>query len=131
MSLKSYTLNDEIRAHSKNAAHAMELPPNSRILFCNGQVGAHLDGSVPEDASQQIHVIFERIRTILKAASMTLSDIVRLTVYVTDKSIFQQFFQIRQETMGDHNPPAILLVIGEFPRTGVMVEIEAIAAKSD
>ena len=129
MSLKTYTLNNQICAHSKNAAHAVELPPNSRLLFCNGQVGARLDGSVPAVPLQQICIIFERLDTILEAASMTLDDIVRLTVYVTDKSIFEQFFQVREEVMRDHNPPAILLAVGEFPRTGVTVESEAIAAK--
>ena len=32
--------------------------------------------------------------------------------------------------MGDHNPPAILLIVASFPRPGVEVEIEAIAAKA-
>ena len=38
--LTAHTLNDRICAHSSNAAHAMEIPPNARMLFCNGQVGA-------------------------------------------------------------------------------------------
>ena len=38
-------------------------PPNARLLFCNGQVGARLDGTVPENPLEQIEVIFERIRT--------------------------------------------------------------------
>jgi enamine deaminase RidA (YjgF/YER057c/UK114 family) len=33
--------------------------------------------------------------------------------------------------MGDHNPPATLLVVNKFPRPGVEVEIETIAAKAD
>jgi len=130
MPLKAHTLNDEICGHSHDAAHAMELPPNSRILFCNGQVGARLNGVVPDDPSEQICVIFERIEKILSAASMTFHDVVRLIVYVTDKSIFESFFKLRKATMGDHNPPAILLMVRDFPRAGVMVEIETIAAKS-
>ena len=59
--LNAYTLNDRIHAHSHNAAHAMEVPPSARLLFCNGQVGARLDGTVPDGARQQVEVIFERI----------------------------------------------------------------------
>jgi hypothetical protein len=33
--------------------------------------------------------------------------------------------------MGDHNPPATLLVVKKFPRSGVEVKIETIAAKVD
>jgi 2-iminobutanoate/2-iminopropanoate deaminase len=130
MSLKAHTLNGEVHAHSHGAAHAMEVPPNSRRLFCNGQVGARLDGVVPEDPVEQIQVIFERLDKILSAASMGFSDIVRLTVYVTDKSIFEAFFKQRKATMGNHSPPAVLLIVDEVTRVGVKIEIEAVAAKS-
>jgi enamine deaminase RidA (YjgF/YER057c/UK114 family) len=129
--LTTYTLNDRICAHSNNAAHATQVPPNARILFCNGQVGARLDGTVPEDRLEQIEVIFERIRTILAASEMTFEDVVKFTVYVTDKSILDDYFCIRARIMGDHNPPATLLVVKKFPRSGVEVEIETVAAKAD
>jgi 2-iminobutanoate/2-iminopropanoate deaminase len=129
--LTAHTLNDRIRAHSNNAAHGMEVPANARILFCNGQVGVRLDGSVPEKALEQIEVIFERIGIILAASRMTFADVVKLTVYVTDKSIFDAYFRVRARVMGDHNPPATLLVVLPFPRAGVNVEIETIAAKVD
>ena len=128
--LTVHTLNDRICPHSGNAAHGTELPPNARILFCNGQVGARLDGTVPEDTQEQIEVIFERIRIILAASSMTFRDVVKFTVYVTDKSILDDFFCIRRQVMGDHNPPATLLVVQTFPRPGVEIEIETIAAKA-
>ncbi len=90
--LTAHTLNDRIRAHSNNAAHGMEVPANARILFCNGQVGVRLDGSVPEEALEQIEVIYERIGIILAASRMTFADVVKLTVYVTDKSILDAYF---------------------------------------
>ena len=129
--LKLHTLNDRICAHSANAAHGTEISPNARILFCNGQVGARLDGTVPDDPREQLEVIFERIRTILAASSMTFEDVAKLTVYIMDKSVLDDYFRIRERVMGDHNPPATLLVVKEFPRSGVEVEIEAIAAKAD
>jgi enamine deaminase RidA (YjgF/YER057c/UK114 family) len=129
--LTLHTLNDRICAHSANAAHGTEVPPNARVLFCNGQVGARLDGTVPDNPAEQIEVIFERIRLILAASDMTFEDIVKFTVYVTDESILGDYFRIRGRVMGDHNPPATLLVVKKFPRPGVEVEIETIAAKAD
>jgi 2-iminobutanoate/2-iminopropanoate deaminase len=129
--LTAHMLNDRICAHSNNAAHGVEVPPNARILFCNGQVGARLDGTVPEDPLEQIEVIFERIRIILAASHMTFEDVVKFTVYVTDKSILDDYFCIRRRIMGDHNPPATLLIVKKFPRSGVEVEIETIAAKAN
>lgn len=129
--LTAHTLNDRIRAHSNNAAHGMEIPANARVLFCNGQVGVRLDGSVPEEPLEQIEVIFERIGIILAASRMTFADVVKFTVYVTDKSILDAYLRVRARVMGDHNPPATLLVVMPFPRAGVKIEIEAIAAKVD
>jgi 2-iminobutanoate/2-iminopropanoate deaminase len=128
--LTVHTLNDRICAHSNNAAHGMEVPANARILFCSGQVGARLDGTVPEGPPEQIEVIFERIRMILAASNMTFEDVVKFTVYVTDKSILNDYFRIRGRIMGDHNPPATLLVVKNFPRSGVEIEIETVAAKA-
>jgi enamine deaminase RidA (YjgF/YER057c/UK114 family) len=128
--LTAHTLNDRICAHSNNAAHATEIPPNARILFCNGQVGARLDGTVPADPLEQIEVIFERIRIILAASNMAFEDVVKLTVYVTDKSMLDDYFRVRGRIMGDHNPPATLLIVKTFPRPGVEIEIETIAAKA-
>jgi enamine deaminase RidA (YjgF/YER057c/UK114 family) len=128
--LTLHTLNDQICAHSHNAAHGTEVSPGARILFCNGQVGARLDGAVPEDPQEQIEVIFERIGKILAASNMTFKDVVKFTVYVTDEAILNDYFRIRTRIMDDHSPPATLLVVKKFPRPGVEVEIEAIAAKA-
>jgi len=128
--LTAVRLNDQIRAHSSDAAHAMEVPPNARLLFCNGQVGGRLDGTVPADPPEQVEVIFERIRIILAASNMTFRDVVKFTVYVTDESILDDYFRIRGRIMGDHSPPATLLIVRKFPRPGVEIEIEAIAAKA-
>ena len=124
--LTVHTLNDQICA-----AHATEVPPHARTLFCNEQVGARLDGTVPEDPREQLEVIFERVRIILAASNMTFGDVVKFTVYITDTSILDDYFSIRGRIMGDHNPPATLLVVKTFPRSGVVVEIETVAAKAD
>ena len=127
--LKAHVLNDQICAHFNDAAHAMEVPTNARLLFCNGQVGARMDGTVPEATLEQVEIIFERINAILAASSMSLKDVVKLTVYVTDKTVLEDYQTIRDRLMGQHNPPAVLLLVDSFPRPGVEVEIEAIAAK--
>ena len=120
--LTAHTLNDRICAHSHNAAHAMEVPPNARLLFCNGQVGTRLDGTVAGDTLEQVEVIFERIRLILAASNMTFDDVVKFTVYVTDKSILDDYFRVRGRIMGDRSPPATLLVVNKFPRPGVEID---------
>src|SRR5262245_47383212 len=62
--LTAHVLNDRIRAH------AMEIPPNARLLFCNGQVGTRLDGTVRASPREQVEVIVERIGIIVAAVRM-------------------------------------------------------------
>ena len=128
--LKIHTLNDQICSHRNNAPHGVEVPPNARILFCNGQVGARLDGTVPEDPREQHKVIFERIGIILAASKMTFDDIVRLTVFFSDSSIPDWFSQETARITGG-TKPATVIAVNKFPRPGIVLEVEAIAAKVD
>jgi 2-iminobutanoate/2-iminopropanoate deaminase len=127
--LKIHTLNDEICPHAHNAAHGVEIPPGARLLFTNGQVGARKDGTVPGDIAEQFEVIFHRLHRILAASDMNFADVVKLTVYATDKAHFDVFQRTMARHMKDHNPAATLLVVGPFPRPGVEAEVEVVAAK--
>ena len=126
-----HTLNDQVFANTNNAAHGTEIPANARLLFSNGQVGQRLDGSIPDSPAEQVEVIFERLRIILEAAVMTFDEVIKFNVFVTNARILEDFQRIRLEKMGDHAPPATLLVVGPFPRSGIEIEIEAVAAKVD
>ena len=125
-----HTLNDRIGAHRDNAGHATEVPPNSRLLFCNGQVGCKQDGTVPEDVGEQVTVALERIDAILAAADMGFADVVKVSVYFTDAKHLDHFYAQREIWFGAHNPPVVLLCVGPFPRPGVEIEIEVTAAQA-
>jgi enamine deaminase RidA (YjgF/YER057c/UK114 family) len=128
--LKVHTLNDRVCPHFNNAAHGVEVPPGARLLFTNGQVGARPDGTVPREVGEQFEVIFERLGHVLAASHMGFGDVVRLSVYVTDKAHLEAFHAVRARHMKDHNPAATMLVVGPFPRPGVEAEVEVIAAKA-
>ena len=128
--LKVHTLNDRLCPHTNNAAHGVEIPPGARLLFTNGQVGARKDGTVPVDLGEQFEVIFERLGHVLAASDMSFADVVKLTIYVTDKAHLDAFHRVRAGHMKDHNPAATMLVVGPFPRPGVEAEVEVVAAKA-
>ncbi len=128
--LKVHVL-DELHHHRRNVAHGVEVPAGARLLFTNGQVGTKPDGSTPETAAEQVEVIFERLKAVLKAADMALNDIVRFDVYMTDRADIDPFAEVRDRVMGDHKPGATLLVVNGLARPELKIEIEAIAAKVD
>ncbi|HIN21729.1 MAG TPA: RidA family protein [Rhodospirillales bacterium] len=128
--LKVHVL-DQLHHHRSNVAHGVEVPAGARLLFTNGQVGTKPDGSTPEATAEQVEVIFDRLKAVLKAADMTLNDIVRFDVYVTDRADIDPFAEVRDRIMGDHKPGATLLVVNGLARPELKIEIEAVAAKVD
>lgn len=128
--LKLHVLDDLYR-HSSNVAHGVEVPAGARLLFTNGQVGTKLDGTTPESTAEQAEVVFDRVKAVLAAARMGLSDIVRLTVFLTDQNDVPIFVKARDHVMGTHKPGAIILVVKGLARPELKIEIEAIAAKVD
>ena len=128
--LKAHVL-DDLYHHSSNVAHGVEVPAGARLLFTNGQVGTKPDGTTPETTAEQAEVVFARVAAVLDAANMTLSDIVRFTVFLTDQGDVGTFVKARDRTMGDHKPGAIILVVRGLARAELKIEIEVIAAKVD
>ena len=128
--LKVHVLDDVYR-HSSNVAHGVEVPAGARLLFTNGQVGTEPDGTTPERTVDQAEVVFTRLQAVLRAANMALSDVVRLTVFLTDREDVPAFVQVRDRVMGAHKPGAIILVVKGLARPELKIEIEAIAAKVD
>ena len=122
---------DELYHHSSNVAHGVEVPAGARLLFTNGQVGTKPDGTTPEATADQVEVIFGRLKAVLGAAEMTLADVVRFDVYMTDQADVKTFVDGRDRFMGDHKPGATLLVIKGLARPELKIEVEVVAAKVD
>jgi enamine deaminase RidA (YjgF/YER057c/UK114 family) len=100
-------------------------------LFTNGQVGTKPDGSTPEATADQAEVIFGRLTAVLERANMTLGDIVRFNVYLTDQADVKTFVAVRDSLMGDHKPAATLIVVRGLSLPELKIEIEVVAAKVD
>lgn len=128
--LKVHVL-DELYHHSSNAGHGVEVPAGARLLFTNGQVGTKPDGTTPATTAEQADVVFTRLAAVLDAARMALSDIVRLTVFLTDREDVGTFVEVRDRVMGEHKPGAIILIVKGLARPELKIEIESIAAKVD
>lgn len=128
--LKVHVL-DEIRPHSSNVAHGVEVPAGARLLFTNGQVGTRRDGTTPDSVKEQIEIVFERLGAVLNASNMEFGDVVRFDVYLTDRADLPAFVAVRDRIMGDHKPGATLLVVAGLARPEVKIEIEAVAARVD
>ena len=63
-------------------SHQIEITRNERLLVLSGQVGVREDGTVPDQAIEQMDVALENIFRNLRAANMDVKDIIKLTYYL-------------------------------------------------
>ena len=86
----------------------------------------------PNDAYKQTQVTLARIKALTEAAGGTIDDLVKMTIYVTDKA--QYLAQVREigaawrEIVGKHFPAMALVQVADLLEEGALVEIEATAA---
>ncbi len=128
--LKTYNP-DSISSSRSNYSHAVEIPPNARTLYISGQVPVAADGSTPGPIEEQVALAFDNVQTVLAEAGMSLEDIVRINVYLTDEAYFPAFRDQRNRLFTSHKAASTALAVAALAHPQFKVEIEAVAAKTD
>lgn len=110
-------------------SHQIEITGNERMLVLSGQVGMREDGSVPEDAFEQIGVVFENIFRNLQAANMDVKDIVKLTYYLVGEIDTAKRRELTASKLQGHQPCSTLLYVAALAAPIYKVEIDAWASR--
>jgi 2-iminobutanoate/2-iminopropanoate deaminase len=120
------TVADPIGTYS----HGVEVPPNARWLHVAGQIGLRQDGTLPVTVEEQTEVAWQNIVAILGAAGMEVTDLVKITQYLTRLDHFPRYAATRAKFLAGHRPASTGLIISSLVRPEYLVEVEAIAAKA-
>src|SRR3984957_2231570 len=105
--------------------HGLLLEGVERRLIISGQVGMAQDGNVPSTGEGQIAQAFANLRAVLSANGMTVGNIVKTTVFLTDRELLSAFRAARSAVFADHAPASTLLFVAGLADPRFMVEIEA------
>ncbi len=62
-------------------------------LYLSGNIGLTPDGKLPADIDEEIKNMLDGIENVLKAADMTMDDLVSVQVFCSDVSLFSRFNQ--------------------------------------
>lgn len=111
---------------------------NSRLLYIAGQIAHDVTGVMvaPGDLVGQFRQICENIKTIVETAGGTLTDVIKLNMYVTDPDDYRhkqpEIGKIYREYFGKHFPAMTLIGSNRlYPSyEGGVIEIEGVAALS-
>lgn len=98
-------------------------------LFISGMTASGADGGMigGESAYGQAKACFSKIRDLVKAAGGELTDVVKLTIYLTDMADRPEVGRARTEFFSGRMPCSTLVGISTLVDPAMRVEIEAIA----
>jgi len=118
---------------AKGYANGVVVPAGRRLLFVAGQVGwDEAQRLVGDDFAAQFAQALRNVLAVVQAAGGGAGDLVRLTVYVTDRAEYaasrRDVGQRWRELMGRHYPAMALVEVRGLLEPGAKVEIEATAA---
>lgn len=107
-------------------SQAVEVSGVSRTLYLSGQVGAAVDGTIPEDMEAQTRLVWANLEAQLRAAGMTLDNLVKTTMILPDLANLAVTRKVRAEVLGERRPGSTLIV-GGLANPAWKIEIEGIA----
>ena len=100
------------------------------LVFCSGQIPlAPATGEVVEGGIEaQTRQIFANIQAVLAEAGLTLANVVKTTVFMTDLGQFGVFNGIYGEYFPENPPARSCVAVAALPKGGAF-EVEAVAVK--
>ena len=97
------------------------------LLYTSGQLALRADGSKVEgDIAMQTEQVLTNLEAILNSQGVEMSQVVKVTVFMTDLAEFVPMNQVFAKRFGAHKPARSTVQVAALP-TGARVEIEAIA----
>jgi enamine deaminase RidA (YjgF/YER057c/UK114 family) len=99
------------------------------LLYISGQVAWDADGAVvgAGDGPAQARKAFENLGLVLAAHGATWRDLVRIIVYVTDWSWFDELAALREELFPTEGPASTIVQVAGLVQPELMIEVEAVA----
>ena len=110
--------------------YSQAIDSGAGLLFLSGQLpidpatGAFPEGGVKEQTRQSIL----NARAILEAAGLSLSRVVKTTVFLADMADFAAMNEVYAQFFAEPFPARSAVAVKNLPK-GALVEIECIAAK--
>ena len=94
-------------------------------IWISGTVGIGADGVAAKDAVKQFEVAMCNLDAALQQAGGVASDIVKVTIFLTNIEDRSRFNPIRQHYFGEHRPASTLIEVSQLVLPELKVEIEA------
>lgn len=104
-----------------------------KTVWLGGQLAVVDDNgrSLASDFDGQVRQVFRLIERTLQKAGGKLSDMVQMTVFITDVRLGDRLTEIRRELLGDNFPGSALITVTALANPDAKVEIQGYAVIGD
>ncbi|TWD80278.1 enamine deaminase RidA (YjgF/YER057c/UK114 family) [Kribbella amoyensis] len=114
-------------AATGNYTHGVQVDGGRRMVFVSGQVPWGDDqGRIPEEFEEQCRMVWRNLLAVLGEAGMDARNLVKVTMYLSDRQYRAANSKIREEVLGEHTP-ALTIIICDIYAEEWLLEIEAVA----
>jgi 2-iminobutanoate/2-iminopropanoate deaminase len=105
---------------------AAVITEGGKTVWLAGQTATVDDSGKPlaDDFEGQVRQIFKLLNATLENAGGKLSDMVQMTVFITDVRYGDRLTQIRREIFGDNFPGSALITITALANPDAKIEIQ-------
>ena len=111
-----------------NYAQVVKLDGAQTLLFISGQIPVDRAGTVPPTFAEQARLVWSNIEAQLRAADMKLDNLVKVTIFLSDRRYSDENRAIRKSVLGTRAVALTAIITGIFD-SAWLLEIEAIAAR--
>ena len=94
-------------------------------IWISGTVGIDANGVVSKDTVKQFEVAIRNLDAALQKAGGVASDVVKVTIFLTNIEDRSRINPIRQRYFGEHRPASTLIEVSQLVLPELKVEIEA------
>ena len=100
------------------------------LLYTSGQIALKLNGEMVEnDIKKQTRQIFENIEAILESSEISMNEVLKVNIFLTDMHDFGVVNVLMAEAFGDHKPVRSTIEVKALPKNA-MIEMDIIAITS-
>jgi reactive intermediate/imine deaminase len=100
-----------------------------KTIYISAQLPVGEDGQLvgAGNPTAQAEQVFKNLKAVLEAAGAHLTDVVKLTTYLTSLEYRPAVMEVRNQFFGQHRAPSILAIVTDLPVEGAVVEVDGIA----
>jgi enamine deaminase RidA (YjgF/YER057c/UK114 family) len=105
----------------------VETRAGARILHVSGQVGQTPEGDLAADFRGQCKQALLNVSSVLRAANMTLTDIVKMSFYLVRREDMDTLVEVRKELLDGVRPAITTVFVAGLVSPDWLVEVEVVA----